>query len=65
MHMETDRLVIREFAMEDLRDLYEILGDEETMANCEPAYSMEKTADFLGDFCINRKGALAGTETER
>lgn len=33
MHMETDRLVIREFAMEDLQDLYEILGDEETMAN--------------------------------
>lgn len=64
MHMETDRLVIREFAMEDLQDLYEILGDEETMANCESAYSMEKTADFLRDFCISRKGALAAARKQ-
>lgn len=29
------------------------------MANCEPAYTPEKTEKFLSDFCIGRKGAAA------
>lgn len=36
--IETERLVIRNFASTDSNDLYNILGDAETMKNCEPAY---------------------------
>ena len=59
MRIETDRLIIREFTMADANDLQEILGDEETMKNCEPAYTTEKTADFLQTFCIGKQGAVA------
>jgi len=45
--------------MDDADDLLEIFGDEETMANCEPAYDRAKTKDFLQNFCIARHGALA------
>lgn len=59
MYIETPRMLIRDFAEEDAEDLYEILGDDETMKYCEPAYSMEKTRKFLTSFCIDRKGAVA------
>lgn len=59
MHIETLRMVIRDFALEDVDDLHEILGDEETMANLEPAYDFEKTQAFLGDFCIGKGCAYA------
>lgn len=59
MQIETSRLYIRGFSMQDAGDLHEILGDRETMKNCEPVYSLEKTMTFLKDFCIERKGALA------
>ena len=59
MWIETDRLIIRDFAAEDANDLQEILGDDETMRYCEPAYSFEKTQKFLEDFCIAEKGAFA------
>lgn len=59
MLIETDRMVIRDFTMDDLGDLHEILGDDETMRHCESAYSIEKTADFLQKFCIEKRGALA------
>ena len=59
MYIETDRMVIRDFAMNDLSDLQGIFGDAETMKNCEPAYTIEKTADFLQKFCIEKKGAVA------
>jgi len=59
MHIETPRMVIREFTMDDWDDLQEILGDDETMKNCEPAYTMEKTREFLQEFCIGKKGAVA------
>lgn len=64
MHIETDRMVIRDFKMDDLKDLYDILGDDETMKNCEPAYTIEKTADFLQKFCIDKKGAIAAVHKE-
>ena len=60
--IETTRMIIREFTPEDAGDLHEILGDEETMKLCEPAYSYEKTQKFLEDFCIGRKGALAAAQ---
>ncbi len=59
MLLKTKRLILRAFTMEDAQDLQDIFGDEETMKNCEPAYSMEKTRNFLQNFCIDRRGALA------
>lgn len=64
MNIETERLIIREFDIGDLADLHEILGDDETMRNCEPAYDIEKTENFLRDFCIVKKGALAAVLKE-
>lgn len=59
MHIETQRLVIRNFTKEDADALHLILGDAETMKYSEPAYSFEKTVAFLEEFCIKRKGAAA------
>ena len=64
MYIETDRMVIRDFTMEDLKDLHEILGDDETMKDCEPAYTIEKTGDFLQEFCIKNKGAVAAVHKD-
>lgn len=62
MRLETERLLIREFVPGDARDLYEILGDEETMAYSEPPYTLERTQAFLAEFCIEKRGALAAEE---
>lgn len=62
--METERLVIRPFREDDLDDLHAILGDALTMKLCEPPYSLDKTRDFLGSFCIKRGGALAAALRE-
>ena len=59
MHIETERMLVREFQPDDVNDLHEILGDAETMENCEPAYDLEKTQTFLEEFCIAKKGAVA------
>lgn len=62
--IETERLVIRNFTLDDADDLYDILGDAETMKNCEPAYDLEKTKDFLHSFCIGRNGAVAAVHKQ-
>lgn len=59
MLIETERMIVRDFKQDDVYDLYEILGDAETMNNCEPAYCFEKTQKFLEEFCIVKKGAFA------
>ncbi|MBD5148990.1 MAG: GNAT family N-acetyltransferase [Oscillibacter sp.] len=59
MYLETERLIVRDFTFEDAPALHEIFGDEETMANCEPAYDFAKTQKFLEEFCIGRKGTVA------
>ena len=64
MLIETARLVIRDFNLNDANDLYEILGDDETMKNCEPAYDFEKTRKFLEEFCVAKKGAFAAVLKE-
>ena len=64
MKIETARLLIREFSMDDAEDLQEILGDEETMKNSEEAYTLEKTKKFLKEFCIESHGALAAVHAE-
>lgn len=64
MYIETERMTIRDFTADDADDLQEILGDAETMKNCEPAYDLEKTQKFLEDFCIARKAAYAAVQKE-
>ncbi len=59
MNIETSRCVVRDFVTDDVFDLCEILGDEETMKYCEPPYDFEKTKKFLDEFCIGRSGAFA------
>ena len=59
MNIETGRIIIRDFTMNDIHDMQDILGDAETMKNCEPAYTIEKTADFVQKFCIEERGAVA------
>ena len=48
MYIETQRMCIRDYTMDDVNDLYDILGDAEVMKNCEPAYSFEKTWYAIG-----------------
>lgn len=64
MYIETPRMFIRKFIPVDADDLYDILGDAETMEKCEPAYDFEKTEKFLNSFCIGRNGALAAVHKE-
>lgn len=64
MNIETERIIIRDFTGNDVYDLQEILGDAETMKHCEPAYSLQKTAAFLEDFCIRKKAAVAAVHKE-
>ena len=64
MYIETYRMFVRDFTMNDLNDLHEVFGDDETMKNCEPAYTIEKTTDFLQKFCIGKKGAVAAVHKE-
>lgn len=59
MLIETGRMIIRDFNPNDVNDLHEILGDAETMKNCEPAYCFEQTRKFLEEFCIAKKSAFA------
>lgn len=59
MQIELDRVTVRPFAPEDAADLWEILGDAQTMAYLERPYDFPGTQAFLQDFCIARKGALA------
>ena len=61
MWLETERMILRDFTIDDLNDLHEIFGDAEVMANTEPAYDIRKTEGFLRAFCIERspKGAFA------
>ncbi len=59
MHLETPRLLIRNFFHEDGGDLQEILGDSETMQYCEPAYTLPQTQKFLDSFCIASHGGVA------
>lgn len=60
--IETPRLLVRDFTLEDAEALHAILGDAETMRNCEPAYDFAKTKAFLASFCIDRHGAVAAVE---
>lgn len=62
MNIETPRMVIRGFLPEDAPGLFDIFGDDETMANCEPVYDFQKTSAFLASFCIEKNGAVAAVQ---
>lgn len=64
MYLETNRMIVRNFTVNDVNDLHEIFGDDKTMEQCEPAYSFENTEKFLNDFCIGRKSAFAAVLKE-
>lgn len=57
--IETQRLTMRPFVPADSAGLQEILGDAETMRFSEPAYTPEKTAEFLNSFLIRRRSGVA------
>ena len=57
-------IALRPFTANDLGDLYEIFSDPETMEYIEPPFTLEKTAEFLHTFCIERVGALACVHKE-
>ena len=64
MNLETERLIIRDFKLSDIDDLYEIFSDDEVMEYIEPVYDRNKTFNFLKDFCIENKGAFACVNKE-
>lgn len=64
MYIETERMIIRDFSTDDVKDLHDIFGDAETMEMCESAYDFEETERFLKEFCIGRKGAVAAVQKE-
>lgn len=64
MHIETQRMLIRDYTMDDVKDLHDILGDAEVMKHCEPAYDIEKTSRFLSEFCIGKRGAVAAVHKD-
>ncbi len=50
--MITERLKIRKFTDNDLRDLYNLLSDEDVMEFIEATFSWEKTANFLNSVAL-------------
>lgn len=60
MRLETDRLIVRDFTMDDLRALWDIFRDGETMEHMAPM-TREGTEEFLRSFCVERTppGAFA------
>ena len=65
MRIETPRLTIRNFTMEDFPALWEILGDPETM-EFMASYTEEEARVFLRTFCVERTppGAYAAVLRE-
>lgn len=53
MYLETPRLRIRDFSMDDFASLWEILGDPVAMEHIAP-YTREGAQDFLRTFCVER-----------
>ena len=64
MHIETERMILRNFTENDLADLHEIFGDPIVMEHTEPAYDLAKTREFLTDFCIDKGKAFAAALKE-
>ena len=48
-HMSKVEILIRQFKLSDLDELYKVLSDPEVMQYIEPPYSLEQTRTFLID----------------
>ena len=64
-YLDTPRLTIRPFTMEDFDALWEIFGDPVVMEHVAP-YTEEETREFLRTFCVERDppGACAAVRKE-
>lgn len=47
MDLITERCYIRNFSMEDVDDLYEVLSDEDVMMYIESTFDRERTKEFI------------------
>lgn len=47
MQLETERLILREYTMDDFDDLYEILSDEETMKHYPAPFDRDKVKNWI------------------
>ena len=47
MVIETERLILREYTLEDFDALYEILSDKETMAHYPKPFDEEKVRSWI------------------
>lgn len=47
MQLETKRLILREYTMDDFDDIYEILSDEETMAHYPKPFDQEEVKGWI------------------
>jgi RimJ/RimL family protein N-acetyltransferase len=47
MNHETDRLILREYTLDDFDALYEILSDEETMAHYPKPFDEDRVRDWI------------------
>jgi len=66
MNLDTTRMILRDFTINDLDDFHEIFSDPVVMENIEPPYDRKKSEEFLRTFCIERKpkGAFAAVLKE-
>ena len=48
-HMSKVEILIRQFKLSDLDELYKVLSDPEVMQYIEPPYSLKQTRTFLID----------------
>ena len=48
-HMNKVEILIRQFKLSNLDELYKVLSDSEVMQYNEPPYSLEQTRTFLID----------------
>jgi len=66
VYLETERMILRDFTMDDLDDFHEIFSDPVVMKYTEPPYDINQSEKFLSDFCIKRdpKGGFAAVLKE-
>jgi len=59
MYIETQRLILRNFTLDDLYALHEILGDEIVMQNCAGPESLEENRNTIENLGIKKNGCFA------
>lgn len=62
MYLETKNCTIRNFALSDVKELYETLSDREVMEYIEPPFSLEQTAQFIKHIMLSEKPPVFAVE---